>query len=60
MKKKQFVTPRVLQEVQVRLEKDLLQASVRFDMTVTSMGQGVENYEFIDDPNGGDYLVEWD
>ena len=60
MKKKHFVTPRVFQEIQIHLEKDLLQASVRFNTTVTSMGQGVENYEFTDDPNGGDYVVEWD
>ena len=60
MKKKQFVTPRVLQEVQVRLEKDLLQGSVQNAMKITSMGIGVENYDFSDEIEDNPYTVEWD
>ena len=59
-KKKQFVTPRVLQEVRIQLEKDLLQGgSVRFDMKVSSMGQGVENYEF-EESETATYFVDWE
>jgi hypothetical protein len=60
-KKKQFVTPRVLQEVQVQLEKDLLGDSVRLGMKVSSMGQGVKNYDFSDsDDEEATYFSEWD
>ena len=58
-KKKQFVTPRVLQEVQVQLEKDLLGDSVQYGMKVSSMGQGVKNYDFSDDEEAT-YFSEWD
>lgn len=60
--KKQFVTPRVVQEVQIQLEKDLLQGgSVRLDSTLSSMGQGVGNYTFSEDPEeeSASYFVEW-
>ena len=57
--RKQFVTPRVIQQVPVQLEKDLLQgASVRLNMTVSSMGQGVENYDLEDEE--ASYFVEWE
>ena len=60
--KKQFVTPRVIQQVPVQLEKDLLQGgSVRLDSTLSSMGQGVGNYTFSEDPEdeSASYFVEW-
>ena len=59
--RKQFVTPRVIQQVRVQLEKDLLQGSVRLDSTLSSMGQGVENYTFSEDPEeeSASYFVEW-
>lgn len=60
MKKKQFVTPRVLQEVQVRLEKDLLQGSVQNAMKITSMGIGLENYDFSEEIEDNPYTVDWD
>ena len=59
--KKQFVTPRVIQQVPIQLEKDLLQGSVRLDSTLSSMGQGVGNYTFSEDPEeeSASYFVEW-
>ena len=58
-KKKVFVSPRVTQEIQIQLEKDLLGRSVQYDMTLRSMGQGVEVYEFSEDENDT-YFVEWE
>ena len=59
--RKQFVTPRVVQEVQVQLEKGLLQTSVRLNSTLSSMGQGVENYAVSNDPadEQASYFAEW-
>ena len=58
-RKKQFVAPRVVQEVRIQLEKDLLGKSVAISMTVSSMGQGVENYDFSEDEEAT-YFVEWE
>ena len=60
-KKKQFVTPTVLQEVQVQLEKDLLQRSVLLDSTVTTVGQGSASYFGDEDPTSedSDIIIEW-
>ena len=60
-KKKLFVSPRVIQEVQVQLEKDLLVDSVRLDTKLSSMGQGEATYTFTEDPaeEGASYFVEW-
>lgn len=58
-RKKQFVAPRVVQEVRIQLEKDLLGRSVALDMTVSSMGQGVKNYDFSEDEEAT-YFVEWE
>lgn len=58
-KKKVFVSPRVIQEVQIQLEKDLLGTSVRYDMTVRSMGQGVQVYEFSENEDAT-YFVDWE
>ena len=62
-KKKLFVSPRVIQEVQVQLEKDFLQGdSVRFDTKLSSMGQGEATYFVNEDPAAaadGDLIVEW-
>ena len=58
-KKKQFVTPRVLQEVQIQLEKDLLDFGSTQNVTkLQSMGIDVENYDFSDGNTEG-YTVEW-
>lgn len=58
-KKKQFVTPRVLQEVQVQLEKDMLEGGSAQNVTqLRSMGIDVENYDFSGD-NADGYTVEW-
>ena len=35
MERKKFIAPKVLQSVSVQLERDLLGASVRFNMTVS-------------------------
>ena len=58
--KKQFVTPRVNQQVQIQLEKDLLQGSVQNAAKITSMGMDVVNYDFSDEIENNDYTVEWD
>jgi len=58
-KKKQFVTPMVLQEVQVQLEKDLLGESLQNGLKLRSMGIEVQNYDFSDDEEAS-YFVEWD
>ena len=58
-RKKQFVTPRVLQEVPVQLERDLLQGSVQNELLLKSMGIGVDNYDFSEDIENNPYSVEW-
>lgn len=58
-KKKQFVTPRVLQEVQIQLEKDMLEGGSAQNVTkLESMGIDVENFSFSGDDAEG-YTVEW-
>ena len=57
--KKQFVTPRVVQQVQVCLEKDLLQGSVQNATRLMSMGIGVENMDFSEDIEDNVYTVDW-
>lgn len=60
-KKKVFVSPRVIQEVQVQLEKDLLGDSVLRSTTITSIGQGEATYTFSNDPadEEASYFAEW-
>lgn len=58
-RKKQFVTPRVLQEVPVQLERDLLQGSVQNELLLKSMGIGVDNYDFSEDIENNPYSIEW-
>ena len=47
-KKKQFKSPTILQNVEVCLERDILQDSVGPDMRVNSMGQEVNYFESED------------
>ena len=56
--KKQFVTPRVIQQVPVQLEKDLLQGSVQNVTKLESMGIASENFDFSEG-NADGYTVEW-
>lgn len=56
--KKRFVAPRVLQEVQVQLERDLLGGSVQNAAKIVSMGVDVENYAFSD-AEDAEYFVDW-
>ncbi len=58
-RKKQFVTPRVIQEVSIQLEKDLLGGSVQNALTLKSMGIEVEDYDFSDGNTDG-YSVYWE
>ena len=53
------MTPRVIQEVQVQLERDLLGDSIQHKANVISAGQAVEYYELSED-GSTDYTVEWD
>ena len=62
-RKKPFVTPRVVQEVSVQLERDLLAGSVQNALTLESMGIGVDYYDFSesDDPeNPNSYSIYWE
>lgn len=60
-RKKQFVTPRVVQEVSIQLEKDLLGGSVQNELTLRSMGIEVENYDFSGPENSeSGYSVYWE
>ena len=56
MERKKFIAPKVLQTVSVQLERNLLGASVRFNMTVSSMGQEIEEHSF--DPTDPDADLE--
>ena len=56
--KKQFVAPRVIQQVQVQLEADLLGGSVQNVARLKSMGIASENFDFSEDNPDG-YTVEW-
>jgi len=47
MMKKKFVTPSVVQQVQICLENDLLARST--DITATSDGQYFENTDYTED-----------
>ena len=42
MERKKFIAPMVLQAVSVQLERDLLGASIKDTMIVSSMGQEIE------------------
>ena len=56
MVRKKFIAPKVLQTVSVQLERDLLGASVRYNMTVSTMGQEIEVHSF--DPNDAEADLE--
>lgn len=58
-KKKLFVTPRVIQEVQIQLEKDFLDGSAQNVTKVREMGIYWENYDFSEGNSDG-YTLEWD
>lgn len=58
-RRKQFVTPKVVQEVQIQLEKDMLEGGSAQNVTkLQSMGIDVENYDFSEGNTDG-YTVEW-
>ena len=59
-RKKPFVAPRVIQEVSVQLEKDLLGASVQEALSITSMGIGVDHYDFSEEIDNNPYGVYWE
>jgi hypothetical protein len=49
MEKRNYLAPRVLQEVSVRVERAFLAASLVDTAVVTSVGQEVEEYDFTTD-----------
>ena len=51
-----YQSPRVLQEVSVRVEKSFLTASVVDTAVVTSVGQEVEEYDFT----SADFNHQWE
>ena len=60
MERKKFIAPKVLQSVSVQLERDLLGASVRFNMTVSSMGQEIEEHSFDPTDDDADLEAYWE
>ena len=60
MERKKFIAPKVLQSVSVQLERDLLGASVRFNMTVSSMGQEIEEHSFDPTDSDADLEAYWE
>lgn len=56
--RKRFVSPRVVQEVQVQLDRDLLQGSIQNTTKIVSMGIDVENYDFSE-AEDATYFVDW-
>lgn len=56
MERKKFIAPKVLQSVSVQLERDLLGASIKDSMIVSSMGQEIEVHSF--DPNDAEADLE--
>ena len=59
MKKlKTFETPEVMQHVRIDLEQALLAGSVLYNMTVSTMGQEVKDYDFT--PEEGDHEAYWE
>lgn len=57
--KKTFVSPRVLQQVDVCLEEDfLVGGSAQNVMSLQSMGIDVENYDLSGEDES--YTIEWD
>ena len=60
MVRKKFIAPKVLQSVSVQLERDLLGASVRFNMTVSSMGQEIEEHSFDPTDSDADLEAYWE
>lgn len=60
-RKKQFVTPRVVQEFSVELERGILTDSA--GLTATSMGQDLEVFDFTPAADGeqeNEFNVVWD
>ena len=60
MERKKFIAPKVLQAVSIQLERDLLGASVRFNMTVSSMGQEIEEHSFDPTDEDADLEAYWE
>lgn len=58
-RKKPFVAPKVVQEVSVQLEKDLLGASIQDELTLRSMGIEVDHYDFSESEENP-YSVYWE
>lgn len=59
-KNKTYQTPRVLQEVDVLLERDFLNGSVVDDMTVVSTGQEVEEINFSTEVEDNPFTFDWE
>ena len=54
------MTPKVVQQVQVQLDRDLLQGSVQNTTKIVSMGIDVENYDFSTDVEDNPFTVSWE
>ena len=59
-RKKPFEAPRVIQNISVQLEKDLLGASIQEALTITSMGIAVDHYDFSEEIDNNPYGVYWE
>ena len=60
MARKKFIAPKVLQAVSVQLERDLLGASVKFNMTGSTMGQEIVEHSFDPEDEDADLEAYWE
>ena len=60
MERKKFIAPKVLQTVSVQLERDLLGASIKDSMIVSSMGQEIEVHSFNPNDAEADLEAYWE
>ena len=55
-KKKQFIRPEILLEMNLQGDKPILEGSVADDVTIVSTGQAVENHDF----SGTEFNHQWE
>ena len=55
-KKKQFIRPEILLELNLQGDKPILEGSVADDVTIVSTGQAVENHDF----SGETFNHQWE
>ena len=56
--KEKFIKPAILREVSLESEERLLVGSIVDEMTITSLGQDVTEYDFSDESEG--FNFDWE